>query len=54
MSRSLVIEDEQGTYRGHVHPHNGYYAGNFSSTDARWRPDPPYRPSDRPNGATTR
>jgi hypothetical protein len=33
MARSLIIEDESGTYRGSVHPHNGYYAGDFSATD---------------------
>ena len=31
MTRSPVIEDESGTCRGHVHPHNGYYAGDFST-----------------------
>lgn len=31
MARALVIEEESGTYRGHVHPHNGYYAGDFSN-----------------------
>ena len=30
MATSLVIEEERGTCSGHVHPHNGYYAGNFS------------------------
>lgn len=30
MARALVIEEESGTGRGHVHPHNGYYAGDFS------------------------
>lgn len=29
MARSLAIEEERGTMRGVVHPHNGYYAGNF-------------------------
>ena len=29
MARSLVIEEESGTACGWVHPHNGYYAGNF-------------------------
>ena len=29
MSRSLKIEEERGIYRGHAHPHNGYYAGDF-------------------------
>ena len=30
MARSLVIEEESGTCRGWTHPHNGYYAGDFS------------------------
>jgi hypothetical protein len=30
MATSLVIEDERGTCSGHYHPHNGYYAGDFS------------------------
>ena len=34
MAQSLIIEDESGTYRGSVHPHNGYYAGDFSATDS--------------------
>ena len=25
-----IIEEETGTYRGKQHPHNGYYAGDFS------------------------
>jgi hypothetical protein len=29
MAASLVIEEEAGTYTGRVHPHNGYYAGDF-------------------------
>jgi hypothetical protein len=32
MARALVIEEESGTYRGRMHPHNGYYAGDFSTT----------------------
>lgn len=30
MAASLVIEEESGTFSGSVHPHNGYYAGDFS------------------------
>ena len=30
MATSLVIEEERGTCTGYVHPHNGYYAGDFS------------------------
>jgi hypothetical protein len=32
MARGLVTEEESGTCRGWVHPHNGYYAGDFSTT----------------------
>jgi hypothetical protein len=32
MAQSLVIEEESGTSRGWVHPHNGYYAGDFSTS----------------------
>ena len=35
MSRSLVIEEERGTCSGFVHPHNGYYAGDFSTRPAQ-------------------
>jgi hypothetical protein len=31
MAHSLVVEEESGTVRGWVHPHNGYYAGDFST-----------------------
>jgi hypothetical protein len=31
MARSVPIEAESGTYNGHTHQHNGYYAGNFGS-----------------------
>ena len=31
MARGLVIEEESGTCSGWVHPHNGYYAGDFSA-----------------------
>jgi hypothetical protein len=30
MARALVIEEESGTTRATRHPHNGYYAGDFS------------------------
>ena len=38
MSRSLVIEEERGTCSGFVHPHNGYYAGDFSIRPATPEP----------------
>ena len=30
MSTQILLEEERGTYTGHVHPHNGYYAGDFN------------------------
>ena len=33
MAASLFIEEESGTYTAPFrHPHNGYYAGDFSQT----------------------
>jgi hypothetical protein len=33
MAASLFIEEESGTYTARsLHPHNGYYAGDFSQT----------------------
>jgi hypothetical protein len=32
MARTLVIEEEHGTFSGHRHPHNGYFAGDFSKS----------------------
>lgn len=33
MAASRFIEEESGTYTGRFrHPHNGYYAGDFSQT----------------------
>jgi hypothetical protein len=29
MAASISIEQESGTSAGRVHPHNGYYAGDF-------------------------
>jgi hypothetical protein len=31
MAASISIEQESGTFTGRVHPHNGYYAGDFST-----------------------
>jgi hypothetical protein len=31
----FIIEEESGTFSGTVHPHNGYYAGDFSHTPVR-------------------
>ena len=33
MAATIPVEVESGTYSGRVHhPHNGYYAGDFSSS----------------------
>jgi hypothetical protein len=34
MAHSQIIEEESGTCRGWLHPHNGYYAGSFASSPA--------------------
>jgi hypothetical protein len=54
-SMSYIIEAETGTYTGTRHPHNGYYAGDFSSSPmatrqqldmiTRMRPPTPSGPS---------
>ena len=31
MSKTLTIEEESGTFSRTWHPHNGYYAGDFST-----------------------
>jgi hypothetical protein len=38
MAASIPIEQESGMAVGRVHPHNGYYAGDFTS--ARHAPPP--------------
>jgi len=30
MATALVIEEERGTCTGHVHAHEGYFAGDFT------------------------
>ncbi|MGZ5416229.1 MAG: hypothetical protein ACXWDI_03540 [Nocardioides sp.] len=30
MAASITIEEERGTFVRSPHPHNGYYAGDFS------------------------
>jgi hypothetical protein len=32
MGRSIAVEEDAGHLSGHVHSHNGYYAGDFSTT----------------------
>jgi len=31
MAATIPVETESGIFSGRVHPHNGYYAGDFSS-----------------------
>lgn len=35
MAASTIIEEERGIYVRSPHPHNGYYAGDFSSQPIR-------------------
>src|SRR4051794_35635926 len=42
MATALVIEEESGTCTGFVHPHNGYYAGEFHRTDVGSVPTPAF------------
>ena len=37
MAASIIIEQESGTDTGRIHPHNGYYAGDFSTPRAARR-----------------
>jgi hypothetical protein len=45
MATSLIIEEEQGTYEGFVHQHNGYYAGDFSLLSHPFEPSASTGPS---------
>ena len=49
MAASIAIEEESGVYARHLHPHNGYYAGDFTSPQyvapAAWQaPIPAFDP----------
>jgi hypothetical protein len=35
MAAWMTLEEESGTSRRSVHPHNGYYAGDFSQSRDR-------------------
>lgn len=39
MAAALTIELETGVCSGRLHPHNGYYAGDFSSGSSAPRAD---------------
>ena len=53
MASTRIVEEERGTYTGLlVHPHNGYYAGNFrdSAGDRRACQAAPLPGWSRPSG----
>jgi hypothetical protein len=35
MTASIVIEEESGISTGRIHPHNGYFAGDFRDVPVR-------------------
>ena len=53
MAACIPIEQESGISRGRTHPHNGYYAGDFST---RWTTDrgTTCRPSQAPSSSRGR
>jgi hypothetical protein len=56
MAASIPIEQESGTFTGRVHPHNGYYAGDFSTrwTSSRRTTRRPAQTSPSSRGLTSR
>jgi hypothetical protein len=52
MARALVIEDESGTCSGFLHPHNGYYAGDFHRAGLLPTPEFARSPEQASAGAT--
>jgi hypothetical protein len=48
MTASRFVEEEQGTYTGSRHPHNGYYAGDFSTDSGRPGRSATFSSSTRP------
>ena len=53
MAATIFVEVESGTCSGRVHPHNGYYAGDFS-TQRYHAPDAPQRGSSAPTPLVSR
>lgn len=45
MAASIFIEQESGTSRGWIHPHNGYYAGDFTASPNTRRPHTTFKPT---------
>ncbi len=53
MASTRIVEVERGTYAGRlVHPHNGYYAGDFHAT--RQQTVAPARPHTLAAGLSVR
>ena len=48
MAASITVEEERGTFTRSVHPHNGYWAGDFSRYPAD-RPVPSPQYATRPH-----
>jgi hypothetical protein len=40
MAATIDVVEESGTWTGVVHPHNGYYAGDFSTPRTEPTPRP--------------
>lgn len=53
MAATIIVEMESGTCSGRVHPHNGYYAGDFS-TQRYPRPGTGQRASSSPTPLVNR
>jgi hypothetical protein len=55
MAASIIIEQESGMSAGRVHPHNGYYAGDFTSRPrvlpTTWQTIPTRLNQPSPSGA---
>ncbi len=45
MAATMLIEEEQGTYIRTPHPHNGYYAGDFTGLPVHLPAPPAPRPA---------
>ncbi|HET6666332.1 MAG TPA: hypothetical protein VFG98_03515 [Intrasporangium sp.] len=53
MAATIFVEVESGTCSGRVHPHNGYYAGDFS-TQRYHEPETTQRGSSAPTPLVSR
>ena len=53
MAATIFVEVESGTCSGRMHPHNGYYAGDFS-TQRYHEPETTQRGSNAPTPLVSR